>query len=696
MLSSTCWSSTVARLHTWNSRKRKMQTFCTISSEYCFKSIPLLRGKYIFSSNDGWLLLRDNDNLKMFTLWNPASSQVIHLPPWNALDDGVRISCALVCPPREDDDGRDFNVFLFAEGVAFSYRPYRDNNTWVAQSTKILGQRAAVEDAITCNGVVYAHVYVSSGIEFEGDEYPQHSFFAIIEVNNHDSDFDGPLPLRLLEVERVDAGFNYIGWNKHLLASCGRVYTVTIHTREADRRMCAVSIWELDLCMMTWVRVNCLEGRAFFVGAKSCTGCWGSTDHNDSGGVKQNTVYFEISGTDGFSMPKALYSYNLEDDSFTALLSCRNLPSFWDMPIWFMPQYQSKISESSDALSLIFDEQKQNDVLDKFLLLSELPFDLIASVAQHMHLFDYMKFRATCKAFRSIAPVARWRTNNSYPLLMFFETKEPLCRLMDPCRSDSCYMVLPESYGCIVQIDYSKDGWLLLRTDKGDSLQFFNPFTRVRGDFPSFEFLDLLSSVGFSSSPTSFDCVTVGMQLLSEDFLTYYHRFEEKMWHECHFDRDEAVEFRPAVISSPVYYKGAFYFLDRKGYLGVFRLINEEGTWEIHNKPQTPGDGTFHSSHLVECGGELLSVFIGDMGKWICVFRFDQTKKKWVTVKSLGNHVLFVGPSSSSSVLAAEPGMANRIYLPRRRGDGKYSTLSGEESFEDLSGTKEHGRCCWI
>lgn len=199
--------------------------------------------------------------------------------------------------------------------------------------------------------------------------------------------------------------------------------------------------------------------------------------------------------------------------------------------------------------------------------------------------------------------------------------------------------------------------------------------------------------------------MTVGMQFLSEDILIYYHRFGEKMWHECHFDRDEAIEFWPAVISCPVYYKGAFYFLGRNGSLGVFRLIKEEGTWEIHSKPQTPGDGTFHSSHLVECGGELLSVFIGDMGKWIRVFRFDQTKKKWVPVKSLGNHVLFVGPSSSFSVVPRELGMANRIYLPRRRGDGvvfyaldtgKYSTLSGEESFEDLSGTKEHGRCCWI
>lgn len=466
-----------------NSRKRKMQTFCTISSEYCFKSIPLLRGKYIFSSNDGWLLLHDNDNLKMFTLWNPPSSQVIHLPPLNAMDDGVRISCALVCPPREDDDGRDFNVFLFAEGLAFSYRPSRDDNTWVVQSIEILGQRAKVEYAITCNGIVYAEVFVSSGIEFEDDEYPQQFFFVIIEVNNHDSYFDCSLPLRLLEVECPDDNFKYICSRKHLLASCGRVYTVTIHTREGDRRMCAVTIWELDLCTMTWVRVNCLEGRAFFVGAKSCTWCWGSTDHNDSGGVKQNTVYFEISGSDNFGMPEALYSYNLEDESFTSLLPCRNLPSFWDMPIWFMPQYQrlaqyeyehciekvcllkqgsgavqcqvleeqneqhiqlrsylSKISESSDALSLIFDEQKQNDVL----LLSELPLDLIASVAQHMHLFDYINFRATCKAFRSIAPVAQWRTNNLYPLLMFFETEEPLCRLMDPCRSDSCYMVLPE------------------------------------------------------------------------------------------------------------------------------------------------------------------------------------------------------------------------------------------------------------
>ena len=128
-------------------------------------------------------------------------------------------------------------------------------------------------------------------------------------------------------------------------------------------------------------------------------------------------------------------------------------------------------------------------------------------------------------------------------------------------------------------------------------------------------------------------------------------------------------------------------------------------TWEIHDKPETLGNDVFHSKHLLECDGEILSIFIGDMGKWIRIFRFDQMKRKWVQIESMGNHVLFLDPSSSFSMVAREREMANRIYLPRQCGNGvlfyaldtgKYSILAGDKFFQDFSGTKEHLRCCWI
>ncbi|KAJ8440478.1 hypothetical protein Cgig2_013637 [Carnegiea gigantea] len=308
-------------------------------------------------------------------------------------------------------------------------------------------------------------------------------------------------------------------------------------------------------------------------------------------------------------LPLVLGKYYLGHGSGSKALHCQELQDPNEQHGQHRSCQSEKCEKSSDALRLAFDNQKQNGGLGEFLPL-ELPLHLIELVAERMHLFDYLNFRAACKEFRSIAPVSGWRTNNSYPLLMFFESEESSCGLMDPCRSDSCCIIIPELFQGIFHIGFSKDGWLLLHSYKEGSLQFFNPFTRVR-----------------------------------------------------------------------------------------------EGTFEVHDRPETLGDDGMHSNHLVECDGELLSIFIGEMGKWIQVFRFDQTKMKWVRIESIGNHVLFLSPISSFSMVARERGMANRIYLPRRYGNGvlfyaldtgKYSILTGEKSFEDFSGTKEHTRCCWI
>lgn len=249
---------------------------------------------------------------------------------------------------------------------------------------------------------------------------------------------------------------------------------------------------------------------------------------------------------------------------------------------------------------------------------------------------------------------------------MFFESDDPLCRLMDPCRSGSSYMFIPETIRGIVFTEFCKDGWLLLCTNGGDCLEFFNPFTGVRAAI---------------------------LARFSEIFICYV-TFGDEMWHICSFPQHEP-EFLPGV-SRPVYYKGAFYFLDSRGYLGVFKLINGEGKWHVYGKPEIPC-GYHCSSHLVDCDGELLSIFIGEMGEWIRVFKLEQPKVKWVLVKSLGNNTLFISPLSSFATVAMECEMVMVFFFIFYSLDtGKYSTLKGEDWMEDLSGTKEQVRCCSV
>ncbi|KAJ8447636.1 hypothetical protein Cgig2_031690 [Carnegiea gigantea] len=651
-----------------SSRKRKMQTFCAVSSSplhtECFKSIRQLCGKEIFSSSGEWLLLCDLDDSKIFSLYTSS--------PLNALDDEVLIACCLVIPSCGHGDD-NFNIFSFADGVAFSYQSSRNNNSWVVQSTELLGQRVHVRNVVTCNGIIYGHAPVGNS---GGD-----SDFVIIEINDNCSDLDGPGPLTLrsLKVKHADAGFMYAGHSKHFLESCGRVYMVVLHVRNPETRtVCAVNIWELDLSLMKWVR-----------GFKVPHGAGGIL-------VTVNPEYY--------GMTVALYQYNSEECSLASLLPCPNLPPASCPPTWVVSQCQrfavegahkcndkkvGYVVQSCDAIH--YQGQEENEGAERFLL-CKLPHDLILRVAQQLHLFDYLNFRATCKLLNYVAPPARWRTNNSYPLLMFFESDDPLCRLMDPCRSDSCYMVIPETFGGIVFMEFCKVGWLLLCTNRGDCLEFFNPFTGIRGKFPSFKVLNL----------PNFDRVTAAILARCSEIFICYVTFGDEMWHICSFPQHEP-EFLPGV-SRPVYYKEAFYFLDRRGFLVLFKLINGEGKWHVYGKPEIPY-GYHCSSHLVDCDGELLSIFIGEVGEWIRVFKLEQPKMKWVPVKSLGNHTLFVSSSSSFAAVVMEREMRNRIYLARWNGNGvlfysldtgKYGTLKGEDWMEDLSGTKEQARCCWI
>lgn len=234
------------------------------------------------------------------------------------------------------------------------------------------------------------------------------------------------------------------------------------------------------------------------------------------GGFEGNCVYFACEGYE------YIYKYRLEDDSFTFLLACSNLKTPSNGPTWVMPLHQRLLAEKEFGSNLM--EEAENLIQSNMVikhreveqlseknetqenLLSKLPPDLITLISTHLHLFDYLNFRASCKAFWSFVPQAQWRTNNSLPLFMFSKNGNELCELRDPCRNDSYSVMVPHSPKVPTEIEFSKNGWLVVCTS-GESLQFFNPFTREKGEFPC-EFRHQFVSLGFSTSPK---CFTVGI-----------------------------------------------------------------------------------------------------------------------------------------------------------------------------------------
>jgi hypothetical protein len=92
-------------------------------------------------------------------------------------------------------------------------------------------------------------------------------------------------------------------------------------------------------------------------------------------------------------------------------------------------------------------------------------------------------------------------------------------------------------------------------------------------------------------------------------------------------------------------------------------VIGEKISWKILEKPQAPCRSHFNN-FLVECDGNLLSIFENPFAKEVQVFKLNEDTMTWMTVKSLKNHMLFIGKSSFSAV-ANIPGMENKIYFNR-------------------------------
>ncbi|XP_021754910.1 F-box/kelch-repeat protein At1g57790-like [Chenopodium quinoa] len=227
---------------------------------------------------------------------------------------------------------------------------------------------------------------------------------------------------------------------------------------------------------------------------------------------------------------------------------------------------------------------------------------------------------------------------------------------MDPSREDSHSMILDLSLDPFI-IDFTKDGWLVLSIAKTQSIQFCNPLTRVKGDYPPNEEVRLynVGSIGFSTNPTSPDCVTVKF-VYEDDLVIYYHRYGDKRW--TRFDVDNYDNEFSVGTGSPVYFNGAFYVLDRNlGHLGAFELVDGGGSWNIYHTPVIPF-AHFHSTQLSVVENSLLySLAIWDRESKCSSLTI--LKKHWVDVQNLGNYSLVIHRSSSISIPTSDDGMRN-------------------------------------
>ncbi|XP_021754963.1 uncharacterized protein LOC110720265 [Chenopodium quinoa] len=727
------------------------QTFCTIDegndvSDYSYiKSIPQLRGKFICASCHGWLILGDFVDKFLYYLWNPLTLELIALPPLpNSAytdDEALEIygdlekyrAYTLITLGDEDLEKNSVGnnvsvVLLFFDDKVFSYRLSSKSSSdissnWINHGLELFGKKLTIHNVITVNKVVYAWAHKYYREDIDGPD--RSSILLSIEVANDATD---SFTIKSLQMDPLPQN-GLVSSDKlvdYWVESCGHVYYIWYLVRRCmDCRIRMVKIYELDLVGNKWVEVKSLDGRAFFLGQDCSTWCWGSNSGDGSGCVRGDCIYFPVPKREYFDNT-IYYCYSLNEGALSMKLFRSELSRHY-APIWLnlMPQYHSllgvqdmkgkeltQIKENVDGLdcemisySTSYDEchREENKRRGKRPQLSELPLHLIYLISKYMHLFDLWNFRVSCKTFHDAVSQPQHRTNNMLPLFVVLKNDGRSCEIIDPSLDYSCSSILQLSSDPFA-IEFFKDGWLVISVDSKTQLKYYNPFSRVSGDFPSDVDIHRFTRIGFSTYPTSPDCVTVAIDnSIPCAVKIYCIKYGDESWDSFMFRRRLNFFFGS---SSPIYIAGTFYILDAVGNLGAYILIDGKGSWRVYNRPYIIGNLKRTRAYLVESDGEPHFVCIrDDWGPWVKVFKFNLLQVKWLEVKSLGNHSFFLSHTFSFSVEITKAGMQNRIYLSRLKGNGilfyslethKYHVLGTEDSMEHFSGTQEPMQCCWL
>ncbi|KAL3511938.1 hypothetical protein ACH5RR_024655 [Cinchona calisaya] len=154
---------------------------------------------------------------------------------------------------------------------------------------------------------------------------------------------------------------------------------------------------------------------------------------------------------------------------------------------------------------------------------------------------------------------------------------------------------------------------------------------------------------------------------------------------------------------NPSFRNKKFYVLGQNGNLGVYD-DSEDDRWTFLSNPQKLSEYTYEN-YLVDCDGDLMTVFWSSTGSKIVVYKLDESKMDWEVVNDLGDHMLFLSVGNSFSRKSVIDEMKNKIYFPRFHGryslfcsldTRMYQAFGNGFSKSSLCNTAELSHCCWI
>ncbi|GKD20940.1 hypothetical protein Tco_1222643, partial [Tanacetum coccineum] len=472
--------------------------------------IPELHRKRIRGSFHGWLIL-SNDN--MWSLWDPVTSKIMHLPPL-VLTDGDSTSikeCCLSLPP---DDPNSILLLTRTDKPTFVFCLLKRRRKWLKwteisytkQLRRISGDGCLVHSLCCCNGKVYAL------------NTDNHFYEFVIEIGIVVK--DGGVVIKLmLFAGRPD--FPYCRGHEFLLFLSGsntELFCIIIGLKFdviIDTSFSLVSLHKLDMTSLNWGKLEGLKKwditgkRPGELEEEEINNMFNSSEiWEQMEDLKDGNFFVDLARDDSVAysptiasefggnihirsrMGKVIYSYNLSDRTIllSSMFPSPLLPtshvSVWDCRL--AADYAKAKQEVEDkdhgiAVRLVNDDDVE---LDESRLLN-LPLGVLEMIMEFCIGLEYLNFRATCKCCHLAAPVVQWRgevalkrlQNYSVlsPWLMMADEKRGIVTFEDPLYGYKYFMKklcapIPDGEVC-----YSGYGWLLYYSECG--LEFCNPFT---------------------------------------------------------------------------------------------------------------------------------------------------------------------------------------------------------------------------
>ncbi|XP_057969394.1 F-box/kelch-repeat protein At1g57790-like [Malania oleifera] len=288
-------------------KHKSTQTFYNVAEDcYYVKSIPDMCQKYICASCHGWLVIMDINSDDFFLL-NPVSMEKIELPPWNSF---TLESCVLSLPPSNPN----CIVVVFAASLGEPYIRFCRPGDCRWTDCELGSLLEMLRFPTTCNGKIYGLTKVKGSLatlEFVGSN----------------------VSVRKLVTEKRPwpslVGITQSG--AHLVESGGELYLVVTALVGEAAKLRDVEVFKMDFPSLTWLEVESLGDRAFFV-----DGNWGNSVSCSSAAsrIKGNAIYYIDGRRD-----KNLYVFHLEDRSLSVSLPCPKFRHLLDT-LWVMPEFQ--------------------------------------------------------------------------------------------------------------------------------------------------------------------------------------------------------------------------------------------------------------------------------------------------------------------------------------------------------------------